>query len=78
MPTRVKEHLGLDHERSWVILDELNIFTWPGFDLRPAKDRGGRIDYGFLPPKFFERLIDKFSDLHRQGKVHPSSRDYAT
>ncbi len=37
IPLRVKEHLGLDSERSWVILEEVNIFTWPGFDLRPIK-----------------------------------------
>lgn len=78
VPTRVKEHLGLDSERSWVILSELNVFTWPGFDLRTAKGQEGRIDYGFLPPKLFERLIDKFSKLDRQGKVNSTSRDHDT
>jgi hypothetical protein len=29
IPLRVKQHLGLDGERSWVILDEVNVFTWP-------------------------------------------------
>lgn len=38
IPRRVKEHLGLDGERSWVVLDEFNVFTWPGFDLRPIKN----------------------------------------
>jgi hypothetical protein len=42
IPPRVKEHLGLDGERSWVILDEFNVFTWPGFDLRPIRNRHGR------------------------------------
>ena len=27
VPPRVKEHLGLDDERSWVILDEFNVFA---------------------------------------------------
>src|ERR1700722_5517161 len=26
IPLRVKEHLGLDSERSWVILNEVNVF----------------------------------------------------
>jgi hypothetical protein len=45
IPSRVKEHLGLDSERSWVILEEVNIFTWPGFDLRPIKKGQSRVDY---------------------------------
>jgi hypothetical protein len=35
LPSAVKRNLGLDTERSWVILDEYNEFVWPGFDLRP-------------------------------------------
>jgi hypothetical protein len=75
IPLRVKEHLGLDSDRSWVILDEVNVFTWPGFDLRPIRRGESRIDYGFLPPKLFERLISKFTELRSQGKVAQASRD---
>ena len=75
IPLRVKEHLGLDSERSWVILEEVNIFTWPGFDLRPIKKGDSRVDYGLLPPKLFERLIAKFRELRAQGKVAGASRD---
>jgi hypothetical protein len=35
IPLRVKEHLRLDSERSWIMLNEVNVFRWPGFDLRP-------------------------------------------
>jgi hypothetical protein len=41
VPRRVKEHLGLDSERSWVVLNEFNVFTWPGFDLRPINQEQG-------------------------------------
>jgi hypothetical protein len=75
IPPRVKEHLGLDSERSWVILNEVNVFRWPGFDLRPIKGGGGRVDYGFLPPKLFDRLIEKFEDLESHGKVDRASRE---
>jgi hypothetical protein len=30
LPSRVKQALGLDDERSWIVLDEVNQFTWPG------------------------------------------------
>ena len=75
IPLRVKQHLGLDRERSWVILAEVNVFTWPGFDLRPIRRGETRIDYGFLPPKFFERLIAKFVELRAQGHVASAPRD---
>ena len=75
IPPRVKEHLGLDGERSWVILDEVNIFTWPGFDLRPIRRGETRIDYGLLLPKYFDRLIEKFKELRSHGKVAGASRD---
>lgn len=59
IPVRVKQHLGLDDERSWVVLDAFNVFTWPGVDLRPIKGGDGRVDFGILPPRFFDRLIEK-------------------
>ena len=36
----VKTRLGLDHERSWVIVSEGNDFIWPGPDLRPLAGEG--------------------------------------
>jgi hypothetical protein len=73
--TRVKRHLGLDSERSWIILDELNVFRWPGHDLRPIPDKGGRYDYGLLSPKFFESIVKKFSELRKERELAHTSRD---
>ena len=75
IPPRVKEHLGLDDERSWVILNELNVFIWPGFDLRPIGRDDTRVDHGFLPPRFFDALIEKFTQLDEEGAVERVSRD---
>jgi hypothetical protein len=52
-------------------------FVWPGFDLRPIKGSDGRIDYGFLPPGFFQLLTEKFTALEGEGKVGSSPRDEA-
>jgi hypothetical protein len=70
IPRAVKDRLGLDLERSWVVVNEGNKFVWPGFDLRkvPATDR---FDYGFLPPRFFNEVLDEFRSwrLKRKGQL---------
>jgi mRNA-degrading endonuclease toxin of MazEF toxin-antitoxin module len=74
IPPALKRHLGLDSEKSWIVLDEINQFAWPGFDLRPIRGRGGRIDYGFLPPKLFARLVAGIRDVWRKSKGKSVSR----
>ena len=74
LPATVKAALGLDPESSWVCLDELNVFSWPGFDLRaiPGTDR---IDYGALPQPLFERIRGGVVALDRARKLRQSMRD---
>ena len=59
IPPRVKEHLGLDEQRSWIVVNEGNRFPWPGFDLRKIP-RTGEFQYGFLPPRFFADVLARF------------------
>lgn len=75
IPRRVAEHLGLDTHTSWVILEDVNVFTWPGYDLRQIPGQAGRYDYGLLPPKFFEKLIKRFTELRQVGQTAATSRD---
>lgn len=75
IPRRLADHLGLDDDRSWVVLEELNVFTWPGYDLRPVPGQAGKFHYGFLPPRFFEALVTRFSELRRVGRMAETSRD---
>ena len=57
LPPAVKRHLGLDTERSWVVLSESNLFDWPGPDLRRVGDRDdSSVAYGMLPPRLFAAL----------------------
>jgi len=65
LPRRVKEHLGLDDQRSWVVTDELNEFAWPGFDL--ALTPGGEVAYGALPPRLFEQIRAAVLEAARAG-----------
>jgi len=66
IPAEIKQRLGLDGERSWVVLTESNIFHWPGPDLRPiGGSADGSIAYGTLPPGFFSELRQRFAELER-------------
>jgi hypothetical protein len=67
IPPKVKSHLGLDGEQSWVILTEVNRFAWPGYDLRPISTRDSRIDYGFLPPALFDQIKAGILTMIRSG-----------
>ena len=49
-----RRRLGLDPGTAWVIASELNIFHWPGPDLRPTP--AGRYEYGELPAVVFEAV----------------------
>ncbi len=68
IPAKVKAHLGLDNESSWIILDDFNEFVWPGYDLRTLAGKPGCYDYGFLPPVFFKQIVRKILDLRYQAK----------
>jgi hypothetical protein len=55
IPPPTKRRLGLDDERSWIVVSEANDFRWPGPDLRPLPGRdASTVVYGMLPPALFE------------------------
>lgn len=61
LPPATKRRLGLDEERSWVIVSEANRFLWPGPDLRPLPGKGpASAAFGFLPPDVFRAVRDRF------------------
>lgn len=64
IPTATKRRLGLDSERSWVVLSEANRFVWPGPDLRPLPNTDAATAIlGLLPYKFAEELRSRFLAL---------------
>jgi hypothetical protein len=61
IPAATKRRLGLDDERSWVVLSEGNRFLWPGPDLWPARPGdAATVAYGQLPYALFEEIRTKF------------------
>jgi hypothetical protein len=68
IPPQTKARLGLDADRSWIVLSECNEFIWPGPDLRPLP--GGdlaTVAYGLLPPRLFDTVRQRFVTLARAG-----------
>ncbi|MEO0619825.1 MAG: growth inhibitor PemK [Pseudomonadota bacterium] len=75
IPQPVNDMLGLDEARSWIVLTELNVFTWPGPDLRPIPGSDPvKFHDGFLPPTFFRSVRDKALALLRARKARGVSR----
>lgn len=69
IPTETKTRLGLNADRSWIVITEANEFVWPGPDLRPVPGRdASTIAYGPLPPRFFAQVRDRFLERDQREK----------
>ena len=75
LPPRVKQALGLDDDRSWIVLDEVNQFAWPGYDIRPVPGSKDRFAYGFIPPKLYDVVIGGILELAADRRVAEIPRD---
>ncbi len=69
LPPATKARLGLDSERSWVVLSEVNRFAWPGPDLRPVSVQKDTCLYGFLPEGVFASIRREFLKLRDQKRI---------
>jgi len=57
-----KQRLGLDDERSWILLTEANRFAWPGPDLRPVQlGDSASVAYGLLPRALFKQVTARLA-----------------
>lgn len=69
IPDAVRRHLGLDHERSWVILSEHNVDEWPSAGLSRLPGSREAFSYGFIPPSLFRRIKDAFLVLSQAKRT---------
>jgi PemK-like, MazF-like toxin of type II toxin-antitoxin system len=68
IPPDTKCRLGLDGERSWIVLTEMNVFLWPGPDVRPVPGKGtSSISYGQLPGNFFHAVRSRLAARQAAG-----------
>ena len=62
IPAATKRRLGLDDDRSWIVLTDANRFVWPGPDLRPSPgEDSSSVAYGQLPRGLFLQLRERFA-----------------
>jgi hypothetical protein len=62
IPLPTKQRLGLDDERSWVVLTEANDFIRSGPDLRPRMaGQASSVAFGFLPPGFMKVVRERLA-----------------
>lgn len=70
IPPKVKRHLGLDADASWIVLDEANEFFWPGVDLRPvSRSKPGVWTFGILPTEIFDEIQARLRTLLQQRRT---------
>jgi hypothetical protein len=75
LPPATKQRLGLDAERSWVILNEANDFLWPGPDLRFLPGQGPEsVVIGRLPPGFLNVLRERLEQRRRERRLLITNR----
>lgn len=76
IPYVTKQRLGLDTERSWVVLTEANRFVWPGPDLRIREPRSDppSVVYGLLPRALFKEITGKFIKAAASGATRIARR----
>jgi hypothetical protein len=70
LPQATKRRMGLDEQRSWIVLTDANRFAWPGPDLRPLP--GGDISsvgIGLLPRSLYNEVRDRFIAAARRRRT---------
>ena len=76
IPQQIKRALGLDEERPWLVTTDINLFTWPGMDLRPIdRARPDRISYGHLPPAFLQQVKKEIARHVRDRSLRQVNRN---
>jgi hypothetical protein len=74
IPPATCRRVGLDSERQWIVISELNAFVWPGPDLRPIPGRGvDSVVLGLLPAAL-STLVNEFKHASSHAKSR-SPRD---
>lgn len=72
MPANVKLDLGLDREKSWIVVSELNQFIWQGPDVR-LLDNGSPF-YGAIPDWLYVPVRGAIGALAQKGRLKVTKR----
>lgn len=59
IPPQTARRLGLDDIPQWIVTREVNLFSWPGLDIRPVPGKApATIAYGYLPQRLAIQMLD--------------------
>ena len=75
IPQRLNNYLKLDDERSFVVVNEINEFIWPGYDIRQIPDNSGSWEYGQMPSGFIKQISERVQQLEKNNRQHIVLRD---
>jgi hypothetical protein len=74
IPAATRDRLGLQDGPCWVIVTEVNIFVWPGPDLRRPENANDCFVYGSLPHALMLRIKQSFAAWRTRGRVRAIRR----
>jgi hypothetical protein len=74
IPAATRDRLGLQDGPCWVIVTEVNIFVWPGPDLRRPENPNDGFVYGSLPHALMLRIKQSFAAWRARGRVRAIRR----
>ena len=74
IPAATRDRLGLQDGPCWVIVTEVNIFVWPGPDLRRPENANDGFVYGSLPHALMLRIKQSFAAWRARGRVRAIRR----
>jgi hypothetical protein len=75
IPPATKRRLGLDDDRSWIVLTDANRFVWPGPDLRYIRPGDATsASYGLLPDGLYLEVRNKFVAAVRANRAKAVTR----
>jgi hypothetical protein len=70
----VKNRIGLSRTRpAWVIIDDANVFAWPGYDLVPQP--GGGFARAVVTRGFFQLVRNAVLAAHARKRPRRIERD---
>ena len=67
LPASIGKQIGLGDKPSWIIVNEANVFKWPGEDIRPATPQ--KWEFGQLPPNFTKDIIQAAREQRQRMKT---------
>lgn len=73
IPHKIKKHLGLDHERSWVVINEVNRVAWHDPGIVPVSRKSW--EYGTLPQGFIKQVQEIVRERARERQLGMVDRE---